>query len=186
MTVLEYMNQFDKLTVRCGVYETDSQQTSRFCLGLKPELRRNLFPYHMKSLEHAYSLAYNFEQRTKEPMGKWFDTSSNESYSYQIQSYEKSLPAQLGQVASRGSNPTVQKPMDKGKAPMTGSSHQSSGSAVCFRCHKQRHFPKQCPTWNLALDKEYGEKKKKEKKETSGETLNIISEKLFEQESQDT
>ncbi|XP_057948104.1 uncharacterized protein LOC131143782 [Malania oleifera] len=111
----------------------------------------------MESFKHAYSLAYNFEQRSKEPMGKWFDTSSNESYSHQIQSYEKYRLEQSGLVTSQESNSPVQQLMDKGKAPM-----------------------------NLALEREDGEKDKKEKKEASGESLNTICKKLFEQDSQDT
>ncbi|XP_057972672.1 uncharacterized protein LOC131160807 [Malania oleifera] len=104
-------------------------------------------------------------------MGRKFGNTFNDTYERKATSYERTRPTNTGQVTSRGSNPTVQQPLDKGKAPMNGSSKQIFGNDVCYKCHKKSHFAKQCPTRNLAIERE-------DKEEESGEEHPYIPEEV--------
>ncbi|XP_057969324.1 uncharacterized protein LOC131158472 [Malania oleifera] len=162
MSVTEYMSKFDELSIRCGIEESMSQQISRFRIGLKPKLRKELFPHHIDSLEHAFKLAHDCEQMSKTHLSRKFGTPSNDTNQRKATSYVRTRPTNTGQVTSRGSNPTVQQPVDKGKAPMNGSSKQVSGSDVCYKCHKRGHLSKQCATRNLAIEREEEEDQEKD------------------------
>ncbi|XP_057969585.1 uncharacterized protein LOC131158744 [Malania oleifera] len=180
MTVSEYMIQFDELSIRCGVDETESQQIARFRTGLRPELRREMFPHHITSLEQAFNLAHDFEQMNKGQMGRRYGNPSNETYNRKIQGTDKSKQASAGQVTSRGSNPTVQQPVDKGKAPITGSSRQNSGTEVCFKCHKKGHFARQCPNRNLVIERE--EEEEEEENDAPYDAANEAGEDVLSSE----
>ncbi|XP_057958649.1 uncharacterized protein LOC131151421 [Malania oleifera] len=180
MTISEYMTQFDKLSIRCGVDEIESQQIARFRTGLMPELRREMFPHHITSLEQAFNLAHDFEQMNKGQMGRRYGNPSNETYPRKIQGTDKSKQASARQVTSRGSNPTVQQPVDKGKAPITGSSHQNSGIEVCFKCHKKEHFAKQCPNRNLVIERE--EEEEEEENDAPYDAANEAGEDVLSSE----
>lgn len=57
MFVAEYINKLNELMVRCDIQETIHQTISQFCTGLKLEIRKELFPHVLNSLEHTYNMA---------------------------------------------------------------------------------------------------------------------------------
>ena len=58
----EYITKFDEFLVRCGENESDAVVLSRFCSGLREDLRRELFVLDIFTLEQAYQLVQNLNR----------------------------------------------------------------------------------------------------------------------------
>jgi len=63
MSVQDYIKLFDNLTIHCDMREDCYQTISRFCSGLRSDIRRAMLTisYHVDSIEEAFHLALELE-----------------------------------------------------------------------------------------------------------------------------
>ena len=74
MTVAEYMNKFEELKIRCGGTESSAQALSRFKLGLRPEIRKELMGRDIYTVDNAFQTALRLEKSLQQPLLKMFNT----------------------------------------------------------------------------------------------------------------
>ena len=55
-SVTEYITKFDEFLIRWGENESDTLTLSRFCLGLREDIKCELFVRYISTLEQAYQL----------------------------------------------------------------------------------------------------------------------------------
>ncbi|CAA2992118.1 disease resistance RPP13 1 [Olea europaea subsp. europaea] len=68
--VTEYITQFEEFQTKCHLIEDESTTLSRFSQGLRDDLKRELFLRGVTTLDHAYSLARDYELIISTPYEK--------------------------------------------------------------------------------------------------------------------
>ncbi|XP_022855428.1 uncharacterized protein LOC111376688 [Olea europaea var. sylvestris] len=68
--VTEYIAQFEEFRTKCHLIENESTTLSRFSQGLRDDLKRELFLRGVTTLNHAYSLARDYELIISTPYEK--------------------------------------------------------------------------------------------------------------------
>lgn len=68
--VTEYIAQFEEFRTKCHLIEDESTTLSRFSQGLRNDLKRELFLRGVTTLDHAYSLARDYELIISTPYEK--------------------------------------------------------------------------------------------------------------------
>ncbi|KAI5648005.1 hypothetical protein M9H77_34010 [Catharanthus roseus] len=66
MTVIEYMNKFEKLKIRCKGAEDSRQNLSQFKQGLRPEIQNQMLTHQINNIDDAFQLAYMIERSQKQ------------------------------------------------------------------------------------------------------------------------
>ena len=66
-SVMKYITKFNKFLIRCGENESDTVDFSRFRLGLREDLRRELFMRDISTLEQAYQLVLDLDHSQSFP-----------------------------------------------------------------------------------------------------------------------
>ncbi|KAK8954863.1 hypothetical protein KSP39_PZI002830 [Platanthera zijinensis] len=125
LSVAEYMTRFDELVVS-DIFEEPIATASRFRAGLKAEMRRELIPHRMETVEQVFQLALEYESCLRFTGPR--------------------LTMQRADVPPR-IPPDV-----KGKAIIPGAPRPGPGQ--CFRCSGRGNLAAQCPTRNLLIGEE--------------------------------
>ncbi|KAK8951705.1 hypothetical protein KSP39_PZI004648 [Platanthera zijinensis] len=124
LSVADYMTRFDELVVRSDILEEPIATASRFRVGLRAEIRRELIPHRLETIEQVFQLALEFE-------------------SYLRLAGSRPTPHR--------SDTSTRTPSDaKGKAIVPAGPRPGPGQ--CFRCSGRGHIAAQCPTRNLLLE----------------------------------
>ncbi|KAK8951621.1 hypothetical protein KSP39_PZI004098 [Platanthera zijinensis] len=141
LTVAEYMARFDELIVRSDISEEPIATASRFKAGLRADIRRELIPHRLETVEQIFQLSLEFEQYLRSSSTRQFPPRTDSS------TFRKSAPPQTTAAAPS------RIPADaKGKAVATDG--QRSGGIICYRCSGKGHVAAQCPTRNLLVEEE--------------------------------
>ncbi|KAK8929046.1 hypothetical protein KSP39_PZI017906 [Platanthera zijinensis] len=145
LSVAEYMARFDELVVRSDISEEPIATASRFKAGLRSDLRRELIPHRLETVDQIFQLALEYEQYLRTPGTRQFPTRTESS------TFRKPAPAQTA-TAALPSRVTTDL---KGKAVATEG--QRPGGIQCFRCSGRGHVAAHCPTRSLLIeDEEHG------------------------------
>lgn len=62
MSNANYSTKFDEYHMRCGVTEDKLVALTRFKMGLRLEIQKELIPHQVTSLDHAYQLVQELER----------------------------------------------------------------------------------------------------------------------------
>ncbi|KAK8951463.1 hypothetical protein KSP39_PZI004161 [Platanthera zijinensis] len=145
LTVAEYMARFDELVVRSDISEEPIATASRFKAGLRSDLRRELIPHRLETVDQIFQLALEYEQYLRTSSTKQFPSRTDSS------TFRKPTPVQTATAT-----PTPRVTLDvKGKAFAT-EGHRPGG-IECFRCSGRVHVAAHCSTRNLLIeDEEHG------------------------------
>jgi hypothetical protein len=71
MTVIEYMNRFEELKIRCRGREDPRHSLSRFKQGLRPEIRNQMMTYPVNSIDEAFQFAQRIERSSKQTVRRF-------------------------------------------------------------------------------------------------------------------
>ena len=125
--MIEYMNRFEELKIRCRAPESQELALARFKLGLKPEIRNQMFPYKIYSIDDAFQLALQIEKSLQQRPFRKFNNQTSE------------LAYRGPAVPNKFSKPTL--------------NAEPKNKDVCFKCGLKRHMAWECPSKrNLYVD----------------------------------
>ncbi|KAK8954475.1 hypothetical protein KSP39_PZI002180 [Platanthera zijinensis] len=136
------MARFDELVVRSDISEEPIATASRFKAGLRSELRRELIPHRLETVDQIFQLALEYEQYLRTLSTRQFPSRTDSS------TFKKPTPFQ---TTTATPPPRIATDM-KGKAIATEG--QRPGGIQCFRCAGRGHVAAHCPTRNLLVEGE--------------------------------
>ncbi|CAL2249473.1 unnamed protein product [Prunus armeniaca] len=153
MSVEEYTSEFNNLSIRVGLNETNEQMTSRYLSGLNQTIRDKMGVVRLFNLEDARQYALMAERRLSRRGGKRAVSSHPDTGS---QSDEEANPStRIG-----GRNSSANK-SEKGKettqfhppndANVKNSKAGSTSQARCFNCGEVGHKSYACPQRRINL-----------------------------------
>lgn len=131
MTVAEYMNKFEELKIRCGGTESSAQALSRFRLGLRPEICKELMGRDIYTVDNAFQAALKFEKSLQQPLIKRFNTQVGEIVSRRFATNGKPYKSAATQA-------TFKPAQTKTKAPMVDERNKNKHG--CFKCCMKGHM----------------------------------------------
>nr|CAD1838142.1 unnamed protein product [Ananas comosus var. bracteatus] len=67
MSVADYMQKFDEISIRCNVQEEEDMTLARFRRGLREEIQKEITPHRVNTVEDAFQLALEYERYLKLP-----------------------------------------------------------------------------------------------------------------------
>ena len=133
MTVTEYIAKFDEYMMRCDVDEDPAVVLSRFRMGLKFDLQRELMPHMVTSLEHAYQMVQELEHYVRQSPARGFE-----------------IRPTVPRVAPQGARPQIgnQPRAQPGTQPVNrnrgnnvaGPSTRTAMPGQCYRCGGMGHI----------------------------------------------
>ena len=119
---MDYINKFDEYLCRCEIQENEAMILSRFRIGLRDELRREVLIRDVSTLHDAYELVRNYESLT--------------------------IPSKRFTLSPRPSTFTQTNPgstsSHKVNEPEKGKSTYGS-NIQCYQCREWGHTQNKCP-----------------------------------------
>lgn len=70
MTVVEYMNKYEELKIKCQGVKDPRQILSRFKAGLRAEIRTQIIPHRIYNVDEAFQLELKIEKSMRQPFNK--------------------------------------------------------------------------------------------------------------------
>ncbi|KAM1763574.1 hypothetical protein EV2_002937 [Malus domestica] len=141
-SVVEYTEEFYKLSTRNDIQETKEQFTSRYVGGLRPWIHDKVKMYRVWRVNDAYQLALKAEARLAH-------TSTRRAANF-----HSFYPSSKGESSRGGITNGKAKFEDKGHVKSTPTNHgaaagshrnNTNNSSSCFKCGQTGHQYKSCP-----------------------------------------
>lgn len=135
--MIDYIQEWERLSVLCDVNEPDEMRVGKFIGGLREDLREKLEVMQHLTFETACSSALTYEKYSKKkstyiqnlrPIPSKFNTPSTHSSTSHANENTPGRP--LGTAASN-------KPKDRPNVPIK--------DVMCFKCHGHVHYRNECP-----------------------------------------
>ncbi|XP_074278634.1 uncharacterized protein LOC141602228 [Silene latifolia] len=131
MTVIEYIKEFEKMSIVCDLEEKEELRVARFIKGLTPAIAKRVEIQNYEGFNDVCRLAWKFEKHDKAQKPHAYSkgqSSGTNSYSRPAPSKAKEIPKE--------------EPKDKGKGVA-----EPKGSSLrrCFKCQGYGHIANECP-----------------------------------------
>ncbi|XP_050238175.1 uncharacterized protein LOC126687661 [Mercurialis annua] len=136
MSVTEYMQKFEELTVRSQLKEDNLQTMARFKAGLRVDTRRELFRQHLATLDHIFQVSLDIEEGLNQPPPKQFGIQAEEAATQKGFGDNRDTKFNNSQPYNRSNN---------SKPSFSNGTNSKNRGNECFKCGESGHMAYQCP-----------------------------------------
>lgn len=79
MSIVEYMNKFEELKIRCRGVEDLRQTLARFKLGLRVDIRSQMITQQTYTVDEAFQLVLKLGKHLKQPLTRRFPSQAEKT-----------------------------------------------------------------------------------------------------------
>lgn len=147
LSIEQYMNEFDKLSIACDIKDEEEQRIARFVSGLNYNIRKKVELQTLYSVEDACAIAVKVEKSKAESKPKptrGFFKQQTETY----KSYDNNETPNKEDKSASSSSSTPFSSRQPKLPPLTPT-QAALKNKTCFKCYGTGHISSQCPNRNL-------------------------------------
>ncbi|XP_010272487.1 PREDICTED: uncharacterized protein LOC104608253 [Nelumbo nucifera] len=146
LSMSEYMQKFDELTIRCQSTESEKKKLARFRNGLRVDIQRKMMTAQFYDVDDVFQMALEVNSRR-------FGIQAGEAVARKsLDEGRVTRPTSSHNVVPVRSNGSKYQGADnKGKNIMIDANKRGTIENTCFKCGGKGHYAFQCPNKSLQI-----------------------------------